>query len=91
MWRRRARQGWGYGCVTLGMYNGPLCVSARTTCHVCLPTPSSPPPFRTCLSRALDHTPRCPMCRTILHHTTTQLPSTVTLANLLEHSFPQVR
>lgn len=43
---------------------------------------------RCCLVRCLDHTGKCPMCRTVLH-LGQQLPVSVVLKNLLEHAFPQ--
>lgn len=42
---------------------------------------------RPCFARAMDHTNRCPMCRTVLH-VGRELPVTVILKALLEKSFP---
>lgn len=41
---------------------------------------------RPCLARAMDHSNRCPMCRMVLH-VARELPVTITLKNLLEHTF----
>lgn len=42
-----------------------------------------------CLTRALDHTAACPMCRAVLHVSRGSLPVTLTLRALLSRSFPE--
>ncbi|MEW5316873.1 MAG: hypothetical protein WDW38_008217 [Sanguina aurantia] len=43
---------------------------------------------RGCFARAIDHSSKCPMCRTVLH-IGRELPMTVTLSNILIKSFPE--
>eukprot|EP00798_Chlamydomonas_sp_ICE-L_P013533 gene13533-19403_t len=43
---------------------------------------------RGCFARVMDHSNRCPMCRTVLH-TGRELPITVTLANIISKNFPE--
>ncbi|KIZ03391.1 hypothetical protein MNEG_4574, partial [Monoraphidium neglectum] len=43
---------------------------------------------RSCFSRALDHSSKCPCCRTVLH-VARELPVSITLKNLLLKAFPE--
>lgn len=43
---------------------------------------------RSCFARSMDHSSRCPLCRTVLH-VGSQLPVTRTLATLLEKCHPE--
>ncbi|KAG2424301.1 hypothetical protein HYH02_015191 [Chlamydomonas schloesseri] len=42
-----------------------------------------------CFARAIDHKPRCPYCRAVLHVARDALPVTITLANIISRAFPQ--
>ncbi|EFJ49164.1 hypothetical protein VOLCADRAFT_104368 [Volvox carteri f. nagariensis] len=44
---------------------------------------------RECFARAIDHRPRCPYCRTVLHVSRDSLPITITLANIIRRLFPK--
>ncbi|GLI64935.1 hypothetical protein VaNZ11_008336 [Volvox africanus] len=44
---------------------------------------------RECFARAMDHRPRCPYCRTVLHVARDSLPVTITLANIISRAFPE--
>ncbi|GLC50546.1 hypothetical protein PLESTB_000391800 [Pleodorina starrii] len=44
---------------------------------------------RECFARAIDHRPRCPYCRTVLHVSRDSLPVTITLANIISKTFPE--
>ncbi|GIL44878.1 hypothetical protein Vafri_2333 [Volvox africanus] len=44
---------------------------------------------RECFARAVDHRPRCPYCRTVLHAARDSLPVTITLANIIKRAFPE--
>ncbi|GIL76200.1 hypothetical protein Vretifemale_5693 [Volvox reticuliferus] len=44
---------------------------------------------RECFARAIDHRPRCPYCRTVLHVARDSLPVTITLANIISRAFPE--
>ncbi|KAG2493543.1 hypothetical protein HYH03_008357 [Edaphochlamys debaryana] len=44
---------------------------------------------RECFARAMDHKPRCPYCRAVLHVARDALPVTITLASILSASFPE--
>eukprot|EP00029_Vermamoeba_vermiformis_P011162 TRINITY_DN6072_c0_g1_i1.p1 TRINITY_DN6072_c0_g1~~TRINITY_DN6072_c0_g1_i1.p1 ORF type:complete len:420 (-),score=78.62 TRINITY_DN6072_c0_g1_i1:124-1383(-) len=41
-----------------------------------------------CLARAVDHTPQCPMCRTVLH-VAKDHPVNITLKTIIEKNFPE--
>lgn len=43
---------------------------------------------RGCLMRSLDHTNRCPMCRTVLHTSARKHPISVSLQSILSKHFP---
>ncbi|PNW70368.1 hypothetical protein CHLRE_17g716850v5 [Chlamydomonas reinhardtii] len=42
-----------------------------------------------CFARAIDHKPRCPYCRAVLHVARDALPVTITLANIISRAFPE--
>jgi len=44
---------------------------------------------RHCLARSLDHSNRCPICRTVLHITARKHPVTITLQKVIEKVMPQ--
>ncbi|KAG2437948.1 hypothetical protein HXX76_005563 [Chlamydomonas incerta] len=42
-----------------------------------------------CFARAIDHKPRCPYCRAVLHVARDALPVTITLAHIISRAFPE--
>ena len=63
----------------------PLCVKLL---YEPVTTPCGHTFCRGCLMRSLDHTNRCPMCRTVLHTSARKHPISVSLQSILSKHFP---